>query len=61
MKKLKILARPLFVLVFVGAMTVSFASLAADCCQDDSKGCFDRFGTNYPEDRPGPVCGPVDV
>jgi hypothetical protein len=61
MKKLRILAKPLFLLVFVGAMSVTFASVAADCCQANDNGCFDRFGTKYDFDRPGPVCGPVDV
>lgn len=60
MKKLRIFAKPLFLLVFVGAMTVTFASVAADCCQASSTGCFDRYGTFYPGDRLGTrPCGPV--
>jgi hypothetical protein len=32
---------------------------AADCKQDDSIGCFDRFGTYYPKDIRGlPDCCP---
>ena len=61
MKKLKILAKPVFLLAFVCAMSVTYASNAADCCQANDKGCIDRFGTKYDFDRPGPVCGPVDV
>lgn len=62
MKKLKILAKPLFLLVFVGSMTVTFASIAADCCQANSNGCFDRFGTYYPGDRLGTrPCGPISI
>ncbi|MDF2156445.1 hypothetical protein [Algoriphagus sp. CAU 1675] len=60
MKKLRILAKPLFLLAFVGAMSVTFASVAADCCQDESTGCFDRYGTYYPKDRLGTrPCGPI--
>lgn len=60
MKKLRILSKPLFFLVFVGGMAVSFASVAADCCQDDDQGCFDRFETFYPGDRLGTrPCGPI--
>jgi hypothetical protein len=62
MKRIKILAKPLFLLVFIGAMTVSFASVAADCCQANSNGCFDRYGTLYRFDRLGTTpCGPVAV
>lgn len=62
MKKLRIFAKPLFLLVFVGAMTVSFASVAADCCMSNSTGCIDREGTTYRFDRAGtPNCAEVDV
>jgi hypothetical protein len=62
MQKLSILAKPLFLLVFVGAMSVTFGSVAADCCQANDNGCFDRFGTYYKYDRLGTTpCGPVDV
>lgn len=60
MKKLKNLAKPLFLLVFVCSMSVTFASMAADCCQANSTGCFDREGTFYRFDRLGTTpCGPV--
>jgi hypothetical protein len=33
--------------------------VVADCMQDDSIGCFDRFGTFYPKDIKGlPDCCP---
>ena len=59
MKNLKKLAKPLFLFVFVGAMSVTFSAVAADCCASNDKGCTDRLGTNYPFDRDGtPNCDP---
>ncbi|WP_338223520.1 hypothetical protein [Algoriphagus confluentis] len=60
MKKIKNFAKTLFILVFFSGMMVTFASVAADCCQANSTGCFDRFGTYYPGDRLGTrPCGPI--
>ncbi|WPR74639.1 hypothetical protein [Algoriphagus sp. NG3] len=35
-------------------------TIMADCCQEPSAVCDDRFGWKYADSRPGPVCGPVD-
>lgn len=40
--------------------TQAEVTIMADCCQEPSSHCDDRFGWTYADSRPGPVCGPVD-
>jgi len=35
-------------------------TIMADCCQEPSASCVDRFGWKYADSRTGPVCGPVE-
>lgn len=45
----------MFVFFFVGILGLSlpFVSQAADCMQAHSIGCFDRYGSFYPNDIRG--------
>jgi hypothetical protein len=46
---------------FVGQNQVKAeVSVMADCCQEISATCSDRFGWKYADSRVGPICGPVE-